>query len=409
MPLSALAAKQAKPKHKDYKLSDGAGLYLLVRKTGAKYWRLKYRFSGKEKTLALGVFPEVTLADARTQRDEARQLLASKIDPSVSRRAAKAAGNDAEANSFEVIAAEWFATKMADKSESYRERTQRLLSNDLTPRLGRRPVGDISPPELLAVLRRIEARGANETAHKAKQVAGMVVRYAIATGRAERDPSADLKDALKPPKRGHFSAITDPQKLGRLLVDIDGYAGTPTVRTALALAPLLFVRPNELRHMEWSEIDAERWELPAEKMKTSNPHIVPLAPQALALIEDLRPITGRGRYVFPSVRSTTRPLSENALRVALRTMGYGNDEVTAHGFRATARTLLDEVLEYRIEWIECQLAHAVKDANGRAYNRTSYIKQRTKMMAAWANYLDDLRAAARSENVISAEFGSVPG
>lgn len=407
MPLTATAVKQAKPKEKSYKLSDERGMFLLVQPNGARYWRLKYRFAGKEKLLALGVYPEVSLKDARELRDEARKLLANGVDPSDLRRAKKAAISDAIENSFEAIGREWFANKLIDKSEGHKTRTLRALEKDLFPSIGKRPISSISPPELLTALRKIESRGAIDTAHRAKQTAGQVFRYAIATGRAERDPSADLKGALRTTKKKHFAAITDPREVGRLLVAIDDFQGTPTVKAALQLSPLLFCRPGELRHMEWDEINWEekQWELPPEKMKMKQPHIVPLSKQAIAALKDIERLNGRRRYVFPSARGASRPLSENAVRVALRTMGYDNDTMTHHGFRAMARTLLDEVLGFRVDWIEHQLAHAVKDAKGRAYNRTSHLKQRRQMMQKWADYLDGLKLEASRPNVIAGNFG----
>jgi len=394
MSLTAKQVEQAKPRDKDYKLGDSGGLFLLVRKGGAKYWRYKYRLAGKEKLLALGVFPDVSLQRARKKHQAARDLLEMGVDPNVEKKAKKAASSESAANSFEFIAHEWFATKMGDKSESHRKRTKRQLEKDLFPRIGNSPIKDITPPELLAALRRVEDRGAIETAHRVKQVAGQVFRYAIATGRAERDPSADLRDVLMVPTKKHFPSITEPKEVGKLLIAIDGFQCTPTVKAALLLSPLLFCRPGELRQMEWSEInwDARQWELSTTKMKTKEPHIVPLCKQALAILNEQKLLTGRGRYVLPNARGASRPLSENGVRTALRTMGYDNETMVPHGFRAMARTLLDEVLEYRIEWIECQLAHAVKDANGRAYNRTTYLKQRTEMMQRWADYLDGLRS-----------------
>jgi len=393
MALTAKQVEQAKPKDKDYKLGDSAGLFLLVKKSGAKYWRYKYRLSGKEKLLALGVFPAISLQQARKKHQAARELLEAGIDPNIDKKTKKAASNEAAAISFEYVSREWFATKMNGKSQSHQKRTMRLLEKDLFPRIGKNPINDITPPELLAALRRIESRGAIETAHRAKQAAGQVFRYAIATGRAERDPSADLRDVLITPTKKHFPSITNPDEVGKLLTAIDEFQGTATVKAALALSPLLFCRPGELRQMEWVDINwgANQWELSATKMKMKEPHIVPLSMQALTILNEQQLLTGRGRYVFPSARGASRPLSENGVRTALRTMGYDNETMTPHGFRAMARTILDEVLEYRIEWIECQLAHAVKDANGRAYNRTTYLKQRTEMMQRWADYLDELR------------------
>jgi integrase len=400
--------KQAKPQDKPRKLADGGGLHLLIQPNGAKYWRYKYRFAGKEKLLALGVYPEVSLKDARGAHQQARKKLAIGIDPGSARKVEKLTRHLAAAESFEAVAREWYDQTMPQKSESYRVRTGRILEKDLYPVIGNRPIGEIAPAELLAALRRIEARGANDIAHRAKQTAGQVFRFAVATGRAERDPSADLKGALKPKgQKKHHAAITDPQELGSLLVAIDSFEGTPTVKTALTLSPLLFQRPGEIRAMEWAEINWEesRWELPAEKMKMGQPHIVPLCQQAIAALHEIQPLTGRGKYVFPSARGASRCLSENAVRVALRTLGFDNDTMTPHGFRATARTILDEVLGYRVDWIEHQLAHAVKDANGRAYNRTSHLKDRANMMQGWADYLDNLKVQAKAGNVIAAKFG----
>jgi integrase len=406
MALTAPAVKEAKPKEKAYKLADGGGLFLLVNPKGAKYWRFKYRFGGKEKNLALGVYPEVSLKQAREKHQEARQKLSQGIDPSEIRKIEKLTRHLANEDSFEAIATEWFNQLMPEKSKSYRDRTGRILEKDLYPFIGKRPIASITAPELLATLRRIESRGANDIAHRAKQTAGQVFRYAVATGRAERDPSSDLKGALKPRNKKHHAALTEPKDVGRLLVAIDGFDGTQVVKTALQLSPLLFQRPGEIRNMEWAEIDWElkRWELPAKKMKMKLPHIVPLSKQVLALLEELHPLTGRGKYVFPSARGRSRALSENGVRTALRTIGYTNEQITPHGFRAMARTILDEVLGYRVDWIEHQLAHAVKDPNGRAYNRTSHLAAREKMMQEWADYLDQLRITALSSNVVSGTF-----
>jgi len=392
MPLTDTRVKSAKPGEKDYKLSDEKGLFLLVAKTGHKRWRLKYRIDGKEKLLAIGVYPSVTLAQAREQRDTARTLLANGIDPMAQKKAARAARDEASSNSFEVISREWLE-KRGPKSDTGDARLIRILEKDLYPVIGALPVSDITPPVLLQALRKIEGRGTVATAHKAKQYAGQIFRYAVATGRAERDPSADLKGALKTHQQKHFSAITTPKEAGQLLVAIHNYQGSPVVMAALKLAPLLFCRPGELRHLEWAEVDPEqqRIEIPAHKMKTREPHIIPLSSQALAILEEIKAYTFKSKYVFPNGKTLARPLSENGLRAALRTMGYSNDQMTPHGFRAMARTLLDEVLGFPVDWIEHQLAHAVKDANGRAYNRTRHLEQRKKMMQGWADYLDTLR------------------
>jgi integrase len=395
MALTATAVKQAKSRDKPYKLTDGRGMYLLVQPSGSRYWRFKYRFGGREKTLALGVYPDVSLARAREKLQSAREKLADGIDPSVVKQLEKLNMADAVANSFESIAREWFAVRMDTRSEKHKSRVMRAMENDLFPNLGSRPISQISAPELLAVLRRVESRGAIETAHRVKQVAGQIFRYGIATGRAERDPSGDLKGALRQPVKRHLAAITEPEKVGSLLRAMDSFEGTPAVRSALLLSPLLLARPGEIRHMEWSEIDwdREQWEIPAEKMKTRLPHIVPLCPQAIKLLKAQHLVSGRGRYVFPSARGASRPLSDNGVRTALRTLGYDNETMTPHGFRAMGRTLLDEVLGYRVDWIEHQLAHAVRDVNGRAYNRTAHLEARRQMMQGWADYLDTLKAS----------------
>lgn len=396
--LTSIAIKQISPQAKPVKLVDGNGLYLLVQPGGAKYWRYDYRFVGKRKTLALGVYPEVALKDAREKHLEARSKLNKGIDPGDLRKVEKHTRYLASTDCFEAMAREWFQAKMSTRSKSHQDRTLRALEKDLFPVLGNRPICSITPPELLAALRKIEARGAVETAHRAKQTASQIFRYAVATGRAERDVGADLKGALKETKEKHFAAITDPEGVGQLLTAIDGFRGSHVVRAALKISPLLFQRPGEIRQMEWSEINwqEKRWEISAHKMKMRQPHIVPLSTQALEILEDIQRLTGRGRYVFPSARGASRCLSENGVRTALRSLGYDNDTMTPHGFRAMARTLLDEVLDCRVDWIEHQMAHAVKDTNGRAYNRTAHLEGRFTMMQDWADYLDRLRTCASS-------------
>ena len=391
MALTDTAIRKAKPTARTQRLFDGGGLYLELSPTGGKWWRLKYRSGGKEKRLSLGTYPDTGLADARDKRDAARKLLAAGVDPSEQRKAEKAAGEERAANSFEVIAREWMGRQTW--VDDYRVKLEARMANDVYPYIGRRPVAELSAPELLQVGRRIEERGAVESAHRALQVCGQVLRYAIATGRAKRNPVADLKGALASPEVHHHAAITDPRELGGLLRAIDGYSGDPATRAALKLSSLLFVRPGELRHAEWAEIDLDmgEWNIPAGKMKMRQPHLVPLCKQAVAILRELHQLTGRGQYVFPGGRSPRRPMSNNAINAALRRMGYGTDAMTAHGFRATARTVLDEVLHFRPDYIEHQLAHAVKDPNGRAYNRTAHLAERRKMMAAWADYLDKLK------------------
>lgn len=392
-PLTPSAVANAKPQAKPYKLPDGRGMLLLVNPDGSKLWRWRYRrpVTGTENMLALGAYPETSLRLAREKREEARALLADGIDPGEHRKAEKAAGMERAANSFEVIAREWLGRQTW--VEHYRVKVEAWMANDVYPYIGGRPVAELSASEFLRVGRRMEERGAIESAHRVLQTCGQVMRYAIATGRADRNPVADLKGALAAPAERHHAAITEPGALGGLLRAIEGYSGDPTTRAALKLSALLFVRPGELRHAEWTEIDldAAEWNIPAGKMKMRQPHLVPLCGQAVAILRELQPLTGRGQYVFPGGRSPRRPMSNNAINAALRRMGYGTDTVTAHGFRATARTILDEVLGYRVDYIEHQLAHAVKDPNGRAYNRTAHLPERRKMMQGWADYLDALR------------------
>ena len=396
--LTATAVKQAKPKAKPYKLADGGGLYLHV-KTAGKYWRCKYRFAGKEKLLALGTYPDISLADARKLHQAARENLADGIDPSSHKKTKKSADQSSSANSFEAVALEWSKTR-SKKADSTEKRQRALLEKDLFPFIGSRPIADIDAPELLKTLRKIENRGAIETAHRANRLAGQIFRYAIVTGRSKHNPSIDLKDALTQPIKSHRKSITDPAEVGPLMAAIKNYQATPVVMAALQLSPLFLCRPGELRHLEWAEVNfAEaRIELPASKMKTKEPHIIPLASQAIAILKELQPISGRGKYVFPSARGASRPLSDNGVRTALRTLGYTNDQICPHGFRAMGRTILDEVLNFPVDWIEHQLAHAVKDANGRAYNRTKHLPQRRTMMQTWADYLDGL--ASGNHNVV---------
>jgi integrase len=395
VPLTNTAIRNAKPKRKPFKLFDERGLYLLVNAVG-KYFRFDYRFGGKRKTLALGVYPEVSLADGRDKRDVARKLLANGIDPGAQRKALRASKAHRAANSFEVVAREWYAKFSPNWAASHGDKIIRRLERDIFPWMGARPVAEITAPELLNVLRRIENRGAIETAHRALQNCSQVFRYAIATARAERDPSGDLRGALPPAKGKHFPAITAPKQIGELLRAIDGYRGSLVTKCALRLAPLVFVRPGELRKVEWAEVDFDRgeWTIPAERMKLREPHLVPLSRQALAILRELYPLTGSGRYVFPSARSESRPMSDNAILAALRRMGYAKEEMSGHGFRALARTVLDEVLHVRPDYIEHQLAHQVRDALGRAYNRTTHLDERRLMMQRWADYLDELKAGA---------------
>ena len=393
--LTDTGIRKAKATDKPQKLADGAGMYLLLNPNGSRWWRFDYRFNGKRKTLSMGTYPATSLADARGKRDAARKLVAAGIDPGEQRKAEKAAGVERAANSFEVIAREWLGKQTW--VEHYRVKVEAWMANDVYPYIGGRPVAELSAPEFLRVGRRMEERGAVESAHRVLQNCGQIMRYAIATGRAERNPVADLKGAIASPAERHHAAITDPIVLGGLLRAIEGYSGDVTTRAALKLSALLFVRPGELRHAEWAEIDLDacEWNIPAGKMKMRQPHLVPLCDQSVAILHELHQLTGRGQYVFPGGRSPRRPMSNNAINAALRRMGYGTDTMTAHGFRATARTILDEVLGYRVDYIEHQLAHAVKDPNGRAYNRTAHLPERRKMMQGWADYLDSLRIGGK--------------
>jgi integrase len=392
MALTDTACKQAKPTGKTVRLFDGGGLYLEVSPSGGRWWRLKYRFDHKEKRLSLGTYPDVGLKDARNRRDDARKLLASGVDPGANRKALKASRVDRVANTFEVLAREWYEKHLSGWAPSYSTLLLRLFERDIFPWIGSRPIAEIAAPELLAVLRRIESRQALETAHRARGNCGQVFRYAIATGRAERDPSADLRGALPPAIGEHLAAVTKPEEVGALLRVLNDYDGSPVVAAALRLAPLVFVRPGELRSAEWATINLDKAEWAFTTSKTKTEHIVPLAPQAVAILRDLQPLTGSGRYVFPCATTNARPMSNNAVLAAMRRLGIPTSEMCGHAFRAMARTLLDEVLGFRPDVIEHQLAHAVRDPLGRAYNRTAHLAERRRMMAVWADYLGKLKA-----------------
>ena len=378
------------------KYTDGGGMYLLV-KSGGKYWRMDYTHTQKRRTLAMGVYPAVSLAKARRRRDEARELLADGIDPNSAKRDDRQAKADAAANTFEAIARVWLTKTAAKRAEVTQLRIATLLEKDVFPFIGKLPISTIGPRDVLdKAVRKIEARGSIDTAHRAKQICGQIFRYAVAVGMAERDVTADLRGALAAIPESHFAAITEPKQAGDLMRSIFAYSGHPCTVTALKLTPLVFVRPGELRTAEWSEmdLDAAEWRIPGKKMKMKNDHIVPLTRQAMELLRSVQPITGHGRFVFPSLRTGERPMSENTINAALRGLGYSKDVHTAHGFRAMARTIMDEVLGERVDLIEHQLAHAVKDPNGRAYNRTAHLVARRSMMQRWADYLDKLRMGA---------------
>lgn len=395
MPLTDTAIRNAKPSAKPIKMFDENGLFLLVTPNGGKWWRFKYRFGGKEKLLSFGTYPEVSLKESREKRDDARKQVAAGIDPGEHRKAHKAAKLDRAANSFEVVAREWFAKYSANWAASHADKIIRRLEKDIFPWLGGRPIMEITAPELLTILRRIENRGALETAHRALQNCGQVFRYGVATGRTERDPSGDLKGALPPTKQKHHASITDPKAIGELLRAIDGYQGSLVTKCALKLAPLFFVRPGELRKAEWAEFnfDSSEWRIPASRMKMREQHIVPLSSQALALLQELQALTGNGRYVFPGARTNGRPMSENTVNAALRRLGYSNDEMTGHGFRSMASTLLNEQ-GWNRDAIERQLAHAERDNVRAAYNYAEHLPERKRMMQRWADYLDNLKSGA---------------
>ncbi len=385
------------------RFTDAGGLYLEVSPAGSKRWFLKYSLAGVEKRLALGSYPTKSLAAARKAREAAKLNKSEGRDPVQLRKVEKLKAIAADADTFKVTALEWYAMKLDSWSGHYAIREKRNLEKDLFPRFATRRIADIQPIELLEAVRAVEERGALDVAHRVLTTAGQVWRYAVATGRAQRDVSADIKGALKPHHGKHFAAITDPVKLGELIRVIRGYQGGPIVRAALQLAPLLFQRPGELRAAEWAEfdLDAALWTIPAARMKRSvdgkkngDPHLVPLPTQAVEILRKLQPISGRGKLLFYGERSHDRPISDNTLRAALLTLGYGPTVQSVHGFRATARTMLAEVLDFDPVVIEAQLAHAVKDANGRAYNRTTYMQHRAKMMQAWADYLDKLAKGA---------------
>lgn len=386
-----------------HRLSDGSGLYLEVSPAGSKRWFWKFYPEGKESRLAIGSYPEKSLKAAREARNQARDARREGKNPVQQNKVKKLLNNAAGTNTFEAVAREFHATHRSGWSDTYAGKWLRLMERDLFPWLGKVPLQDVSAPVLLSALQRVEARGARDTAHALRQYAGQTYRLGIATGRCDRNPAADLRDALKPLNVQHMGAVLDPVKAGALMRNLHGYAGQPVTRAALLLSAFTFQRPGNIRTMEWSEIDADKalWTIPAAKMKRTvhgkvngRPHLVPLAPQAVAILEDLRPLTGHGRFVFPSMLTGEDCMSENTIRGALRRMGYGNDEMTAHGFRAMARTMLAERLDVAPEVVEAQLAHAVPDALGRAYNRTQYVEQRKAMMQTWADYLDRLRQGA---------------
>jgi len=389
--LSELKIRNAKPRERAYKIFDERGLFLLVTPTGGRLWRLRYRIGNLEKLISLGAYPDVPLKRAREKRDDARRLVADEIDPSADRKAKRAA----MLVTFEGVAQEWLDLQAKSLAPETISILGSRLNSGLYPYLGSRPVGAITAQELLAALRRIEARGRHETAHRVRALAGRVLRYAVATGRAQHDVAADLKDALAPVKSKNFASVTDPVRVGELMRAIYGYTGHPVTALALKLAPLVFVRPGELRAAEWSEFDLPNaeWRIPGTRMKMGEPHVVPLARQALAILRELQPLARGGRYLFASLRTRDRPMSNNTINAALRRLGYSGEEQTAHGFRSMASTLLNEQ-GFPPDVIELQLAHAERNKVRAAYNKAQRLAERRKMMQAWADYLDGLRAGA---------------
>ena len=404
MSLTDLAVRSAAPREKPYRLADAAGMYLEIMPAGGKYWRLKYRYGGKEKRLALGVYPETALKQARERRDAARQLLSQGVDPGVARKAEKQTRRVSSANTFEAVAREWHLKFSPDLSHSHATRNLRRLEMHAFPHIGSRPIAELMPADVLPVLQRVEKTGRIETAHRVRVLIGQVMRYAVSTGRAQRDIAADLRDALPPPQVKHHAAVTEPVALGSLLRAIDGYTGTATVSAALRLAPLVFQRPGELRQAEWTEFDfnSAMWAIPSARMKrrkarkeTGGDHLVPLSRQAIAILRDLHLLTGRGRFAFPSLRGGDRCMSDMAMSAAFKRMGYAADEALPHGWRATARTLAVEALGVPAEVIELQLSHEVRDPLGRAYNRVQWLDARRDLMQKWADYLDELKLGAK--------------
>ena len=397
MPLSAVAVNHAKPREKPYKLTDGRGLYLLVTAKGQRYWRFNYRFAGKAKTLAFGVYPDVTLADAREKRDAARRIIAAGEDPTAKKKREEAEERARAEETFGIIADEWLDRLEKEGRSNSTLSKMRWLVGFARPILGDRPMADITAPELLEVLRKVEARGRYETANRLRSTFGTIFRYAIATGRAQRDIAYDLRGALITPKVSHRAAITDPKQVGALLRAIEDHDGQPVVRHALRLMPHVFVRPGELRLAEWREFDfgEEIWTIPAARTKMRRPHLVPLSSQVLALLRELQGVTGEGRLLFPSILSDDRAISDNTMNAALRRLGYDKSQMTAHGFRATASTLLNESGKWHPDAIERQLAHIEGNAVRRAYARSEHWDERCRMMQFWSDWLDRLRLGAK--------------
>jgi len=397
-PLTDTKIRTAKPQERTVKMFDGGGLYIEITPSGGKLWRLKYYVQGKEKRLSLGKYPSVGLKDARELRDEAKKLLAKGVDPSEHRKAVKASSAQSAANSFEAVTREWFQKHIDNLAKSYSKKVRALFEKQIFPVFGDKPIADVEPMDILSAARHVEETGAIETSHRLIQVCGQVFRYAIATGRTKYDVSTGLHAGLQKSNVKHMARLTDKKRIGELLRAIDAYGGFFQVKSALRLAPLVFVRPGELQKAEWTEFDLEaaQWQIPESKMKMKVRHIVPLSRQTLAIIRDLQPYTGKGRYLFPSIRTDSKPITLESMLVAIRSMGFTKDEMTMHGFRGMASTLLNE-MGYNRDWIERQLAHGERDQVRAAYNYAEYLPERTRMMQEWADYLDKLRNTVLSQ------------
>ena len=393
MPLTDTAIRAIKPTSKTAKYFDGGGLYLEVAPSGGKWWRLKYRFQGKEKRISLGTYPTIGLKEARERREDTKKILANGIDPSAQRQAIKASITSIDQDSFEVVTREWFDKHVVNLAPSYSKKVRSLFERQIFPVLGAKPIAEVEPTDVLSAARHVEQTGAIETAHRLIQICGQVFRYAIATGRTKYDVSTGLHAALPKVNVKHMATLTDKKRIGQLLRAIDAYGGFFPVRCALKLAPLLFVRPGELQKAEWAEFDlpAAEWRLPASKMKMRQRHIVPLSHQALSILAELQAYTGNGQFLFPSIRTTTKPIALESMLVAIRSMGFTQDEMTMHGFRGMASTLLNE-MGYNRDWIERQLAHGERDHVRAAYNYAEHLPERRRMMQEWADYLEELKA-----------------
>lgn len=402
MPLTDAKIKAAKPKDKEYTINDGEGLSLVITPNGRKWWRFRYQMNGKRTMLSLGVYPYISLLDARLRRGDLKTLISKGHDPSSKRKEDMRRTSGSE--EFEAVCREWFGKQVKSGwSERHAKTTLERMEKNIFPFIGKCPVADLGVEDMLGVVQRCERRGAVETARRIRQIMSQVFRYAVAAGRADRDPAADIKSAIPPARKvKHHASITDPKRIGPLLRAIDAFSGTFVVHCALRLSPLVFVRPGELRQATWEEIDlvAGEWRIPAERMKGGSPHIVPLSEQAVEILREVHGLTGPSGYVFPSIRTAARPMSENTLNVALRRIGYDKTEMTAHGFRSMASTLLNEHGWHK-DAIERQLAHTPRDKVRASYNYAEHLPERKRMMQAWADYLDSLKAGGKVISVFA--------